>query len=109
VLHIGDAYRQTLDAFQKAIAAVEALGGRRADIIRTRIFLGPGEDWQASVRAHAELFRNIDPANTSLFVSGFFIPDAIVEVEVDAVVGMGLDDGYDGRAGTVVQPPTVGG
>jgi enamine deaminase RidA (YjgF/YER057c/UK114 family) len=109
VLHAGDAYQQTLGAFQKAIAAVEALGGSRADVIRTRIFLGAGEDWQSSVRAHAELFRDIDPANTSLFVSGFFIPDAIVEVEVDAVIGVTLDGATqaDGHADGHV--PKVGG
>jgi enamine deaminase RidA (YjgF/YER057c/UK114 family) len=86
IAHPGDAYGQTLGAFQKAIAAVEELGGRRSDVIRTRIFLGAGEDWQASVRAHAELFREIDPANTSLYVAGFFVPGAIVEIELDAIV-----------------------
>ena len=55
-------------------------------MIRTRIFLGAGEDWQAAVRAHAELFREIDPANTSLYVAGFFVPGAIVEIELDAIV-----------------------
>jgi hypothetical protein len=42
--------------------------------------------WRAAAAAHAEVFTGIDPANTSLFVSGLFVPGALIEVEVDAVV-----------------------
>jgi enamine deaminase RidA (YjgF/YER057c/UK114 family) len=87
--HPGDVYRQTLRSFQKSIAAIEKLGGTGHDIIRTRIFLGHGEDWTGAVRAHKELFEGIDPANTSLFVAGFFVPGVLVEVEVDAIVNAG--------------------
>jgi enamine deaminase RidA (YjgF/YER057c/UK114 family) len=87
--HPGDVYRQTLRSFQKSIAAIEELGGTRHDIIRTRIFLGHGEDWNGAVRAHKELFEGINPANTSLFVAGFFVPGVLVEVEVEAIVNSG--------------------
>ena len=87
--HPGDVYRQTLRSFQKSIAAIEELGGTRHDIIRTRIFLGHGEDWNGAVRAHKELFEGVDPANTSLFVAGFFVPGVLVEVEVDAIMDSG--------------------
>lgn len=85
--HPGDTYQQTLGSFHKAINAVEELGGQRTDIIRTRIFLGQGEDWAGAVRAHQELFHGIDPANTSLYVAGFFVPGVLVEIEVDAIIG----------------------
>jgi enamine deaminase RidA (YjgF/YER057c/UK114 family) len=84
-LHPGDAYLQTLAAFEKALSAAEALGARRADVIRTRILLAPEAAWEDAVRAHKELFDGIAPANTTYFVGGF-IPNVLVEVELDAVV-----------------------
>lgn len=84
-LHHGQLYLQTLAAFEKALAAAEALGARREDVIRTRILLAPGASWEEAVRAHRELFEGIAPANTTYFVGGF-IPDVLVEVELDAVV-----------------------
>ena len=54
--------------------------------MRTRLLLAPECDWREAVRAHAEAFAGIEPANTSYFV-GRLIPDgALVEVELDAIV-----------------------
>ena len=85
-LHPGDVKAQTLEAFARALAAVEQLGGNRSGIVRTRIFLAPGADWRGAAEAHRELFAGIDPANTTLYVAGFIPEAALVEVEVDAVV-----------------------
>ena len=38
-----------------------------------------------AVRAHGEAFAGIAPANTTYVVAGF-IPDVLVEVELDAIV-----------------------
>ena len=82
----GDAYEQTRDAIGRALAAVVELGGRRENVIRTRLFLVPGCDWEGAVRAHREAFEGVDPANTTLFVAGLIPPGVLVEVEIDAVV-----------------------
>ncbi len=86
VLHPGDAYLQTLTAFERALAALHELGGELADVVRTRIFLVPDADWRRSVDAHRELFGKIPPANTTLFVAALIPDGALVEVEVDAVL-----------------------
>lgn len=83
-LYAGDAYRQARFALLKALEAAEALGARREDVVRTRILLAPGADWEKAVRAHAEVFVDVRPANTTYFVGGF-IPDVLVEVELDAI------------------------
>jgi len=83
-LHPGDAYAQTRDAFERALAALRELGGGLTDVIRTRIYLAPGTDWNASVAAHRELFGEKPPANTTLFVAGFVAQGVLVEVELDA-------------------------
>ena len=81
-----DVYAQTREGFKRAIAAVEALGGSIADVMRTRIYLAAGADWRSAIRAHHELFDEIRPANSTLFVVGFPPEGALAEVEVDAVV-----------------------
>jgi enamine deaminase RidA (YjgF/YER057c/UK114 family) len=82
----GDAYGQTREAFERALASLVELGGDVEDVIRTRIFLAPGANWRRAVDAHRELFDDVRPANTTLFVAGFIPEGVVVEVEVDAVV-----------------------
>jgi enamine deaminase RidA (YjgF/YER057c/UK114 family) len=82
--HPGDTYGQARSSLERAIAAVERLGGRREDVIRTRLYLAPQADWREAVRAHKELLGGIDPANTTFFVAGFVADEMLVEIEVDA-------------------------
>ena len=84
--HPGDAYGQARAALERALDAVERLGGRREDVIRTRLYLVPGTDWRGAVRAHRELLEGVDPANTTLYVAGFPVEGMLVEVEVDAAL-----------------------
>jgi enamine deaminase RidA (YjgF/YER057c/UK114 family) len=83
-LHPGDSYGQTLAALRRALQAVVALGGRVEDVVRTRLFLAPGADWEAACRAHAELLGRVAPANTTLYVGRIIGEGFLVEVEVDA-------------------------
>ena len=85
VLHPGDVYGQTLAALRKALDAAATLGAAREDVLRTRLLLAPGADWEGAVRAHHELFEGINPANTTYFVGGFIPEGVLVEVELDAV------------------------
>jgi enamine deaminase RidA (YjgF/YER057c/UK114 family) len=85
-LHPGDTYRQTREAFERAVAAARALGADVRDTVRTRVYLAPESDWRGAVKAHRELFEGVDPANTTLFVAGFIPEGVLVEVELDAWV-----------------------
>ena len=82
----GDVRGQTLDAFRLALDAVEHFGGSIESVARTRIFLAAGCDWQGAAEAHRELFGEVTPANTTLFVAGFIPEGVLVEVEIDAVL-----------------------
>lgn len=82
----GDAYAQTAEALGRALAAARELGAEREDVLRTRLLLAPGCDWQGVVRAHRETFSGIDPANTTYFALGFIPEGVLVEVELDAIV-----------------------
>lgn len=81
-----DAYGQAREAIGRALAAAERLGAAADDVVRTRLLLAPGCDWEGAVRAHREAFAGIDPANTTYFVGGFIPPGVLVEVELDALV-----------------------
>jgi enamine deaminase RidA (YjgF/YER057c/UK114 family) len=82
----GDTYAQAVTCLERALAAVEELGGARADVVRTRLFLVRAADWREAVRAHAEAFAGVDPANTTLYVEGFIPEGVLLEVELDAVL-----------------------
>jgi len=84
-LHPGDTYRQSLAAIAKALEAAASLGAEPGDVIRTRLLLAPDAVWEDAVRAHGEVFSGVNPANTTYFVAGF-IPDVLVEFELDALV-----------------------
>ncbi len=83
-LHPGDTYGQARAALERAIDAVEALGGRPEDVVRTRLFLSPAADWEAAARAHAELLGMVAPANTIVHVASLIGEGFLVEVEIDA-------------------------
>jgi enamine deaminase RidA (YjgF/YER057c/UK114 family) len=82
----GDAYEQATEALARALAAAAELGARREDVLRTRLLLAPGCDWEAVIAAHREAFEGVAPANTTYFVGGFIPDGVLVEVELDAIV-----------------------
>jgi enamine deaminase RidA (YjgF/YER057c/UK114 family) len=90
-LHPGDTYGQALVALQRAIAAMQALGGRLDDVVRTRVFLAPGADWEGAARAHAEVMGSVAPANTMLYVAGLIGDGFLVEVELEAETPVDVD------------------
>jgi enamine deaminase RidA (YjgF/YER057c/UK114 family) len=82
----GDPAGQTCRCLEIIQTAVEGLGGKKADIIRTRIFLTQIEDWEKVASVHGEFFAGIRPASTIVQVVRFIDPDWLVEIEADVVV-----------------------
>ena len=87
-LHRGDTYGQTLVALKRAIAAMETLGGGLEDVVRTRVYLVPGADWEGAARAHLELMGSVAPANTMLYVAALVGDGFLVEVELEAEISV---------------------
>lgn len=83
----GDPRAQAARCFEISKLALEQLGGRLEDVIRTRILLTRIEDWKAVAEVHGQYFRDIRPVNTIMQVSRFVDPDWLIETEVDAVLG----------------------
>jgi aryl-alcohol dehydrogenase-like predicted oxidoreductase/enamine deaminase RidA (YjgF/YER057c/UK114 family) len=80
-----DALAQTHAVIDKIAGALQSLGGRLEDVVRTRIFVSDRAHWEPVARAHGERFAAIQPANT--LVEARLIGDEyLVEIEADAVV-----------------------
>ncbi len=82
----GDAYVQASRCLEVILEAVEALGGRREDVVRTRMFVVDAADWDAVGRAHGETLGAVYPAATMVVVSGLLDPKWLVEIEAEAIV-----------------------
>jgi len=81
---IGEQTRRALAIIR---AAIEALGGRLTDVVRTRMFVTDIAQWEDVGRAHGELFADIRPATTMVEVTRLIDAAALIEIEADAIVG----------------------
>jgi len=72
-------------AIDKIEGALQSLGAKLEDVVRTRVFVRRVDDWEPVARAHGERFGHIQPANT--LVSAQLVGDEyLVEVEAEAEV-----------------------
>lgn len=83
----GNAYEQTHYILSKIIAYVEKAGGRKEDIIRTRLFVTDINRWEEIGRAHGEFFREIKPVTSMIEIKSLIGKDYLVEIEATAIVG----------------------
>jgi len=80
-----DAAAQTHFVIDKIEAAIESLGGKLEDVVRTRIFVNNIDDWEPVARAHGDRFNGINPANT-LVEARLVGKGYLVEIEAEAVL-----------------------
>ena len=83
---IGDPGGQARRCLEIIQAAIEGLGGKMADVTRTRILLTRIEDWETVALVHGKFFADIRPASTIMQVVRFVDPNWLVEIEADAIV-----------------------
>ena len=83
----GDPERQTRRALEIVVDAIEDAGGRREDVVRTRMYVVDADDWETVGEVHGEFFGDVRPASTMVEVSSLIGPEYVVEVEAEAVVG----------------------
>lgn len=81
-----DAAAQARFALDKIATAIQQLGGRLEDVVRTRIYVKNVEDWEKVAAVHGERFSAIRPANT-LVAARMIGEEFLVEIEAEAIVG----------------------
>jgi enamine deaminase RidA (YjgF/YER057c/UK114 family) len=80
-----DIYDQTLVCLELIGTALEQAGTSLEHVVRTRVYLTEAEDFDGFARAHAKVFGDVRPANTTV-LARLFDPRWKVEIEVEAVM-----------------------
>ncbi len=86
----GDLVAQFAQALSNLTTVVEAAGGRAEHVVRLTIYVKSHDDYVAKLKPLGEVYRQFFgghyPAMALFEVSGFFQPDALVEIEGIAVL-----------------------
>jgi enamine deaminase RidA (YjgF/YER057c/UK114 family) len=82
----GDAYAQSVQTLRNVERALQGVGARLEDVVRTRMFATDIARWREIGRAHGEVFGAILPATTLVEVSRLIDPDMLIEIEAEAIV-----------------------
>jgi enamine deaminase RidA (YjgF/YER057c/UK114 family) len=80
------AREQARRAMEIIVAAIEALGGKPTDVVRTRIYVTDISRWKEIGAVHSEFFESVRPATTMVQVAALIDPQALVEIEADAII-----------------------
>ena len=86
VQHAESAHLQAQLIFGEIIRAVEAVGGRKEDIARVRMFVTAEADADDVGQALRQSLGDVAPAATMIVGARFVSPEMRVEIEADAVV-----------------------
>jgi enamine deaminase RidA (YjgF/YER057c/UK114 family) len=88
---IGDARLQTRQTLANILWALEQAGATANDVVRYRLYLTNIADWPVVTEEVADVFGGVRPVATLVEVKGLIDPDMLIEIEVDAILGM-LDE-----------------
>jgi enamine deaminase RidA (YjgF/YER057c/UK114 family) len=81
-----DASAQARRCLEIVAAALEELGARLENVVRTRMFLVDPADAEAVASAYGAAFGEVRPAATMVVVAGLLDPRWRVEIEAEAVL-----------------------
>jgi enamine deaminase RidA (YjgF/YER057c/UK114 family) len=86
VIGVGDARAQTIQTLNNVKTALESVGAKLEDVVRTRIYVTDITRWEEIGRAHGEFFKHIQPASSMIEVKSLISPEMLVEVEAEAII-----------------------
>ncbi len=83
---VGDARTQTQQALGNIKRALESVGSKLEDVVRTRIYVTDIAKWEEIGRVHGEFFKDIRPATSMVEVKSLVNKDMLVEIEAEAIL-----------------------
>jgi enamine deaminase RidA (YjgF/YER057c/UK114 family) len=85
--YTADVGEQAKRSLAIVVGAIEALGGKLSDVVRTRMYVTDISQWEKVAVVHGSVFAEVRPATTIVEVARLIDPEAMIEIEADAVVG----------------------
>lgn len=86
IVGIGDPAAQTLQALNNVRKALESVGAKLEDVVRTRIYVTDIRQWEEVGKVHGSFFKDIRPANSMVEVKALVNPQMLVEIEAEAIL-----------------------
>lgn len=83
---LGDVAKQTDQACKMVKQLIEEAGGTINDICKITVYILKREDRSKVYPVIAEHFKGVYPCSTGLIVSGFAMPEMLMEIDVEAVI-----------------------
>lgn len=88
----GDMTVQTDKTYENLQKCLESVGATINDIVFLRIFVTDLEAFQKTGEVRKKYFGKYRPATTGLEISKLYYPDAMIEVEAEAIIGSGSSE-----------------
>jgi enamine deaminase RidA (YjgF/YER057c/UK114 family) len=86
IVGVGDPRAQAIQALSNIELALESVGAKLTDVVRTRIYVTDISQWQQVGKAHGSFFKEIRPATTMVEVKSLVTPEMLIEIEAEAIL-----------------------
>ena len=83
---MGDPGKQTVQALNNIRRALESVGSKLEDVVRTRIYVTDINRWEEVGKAHGAVFKDIRPTTSMIEVKKLISSEILVEIEAEAIL-----------------------
>jgi len=83
---IGEIEMQTREVFEQISAILKAAGATIDNVVKAVIYVTDMADFEVVSKIREEYFKNCRPVSTFVEVTGFVRDEAVIEIEVTAVL-----------------------
>ncbi len=83
---VGGPGKQTVQTLNNIRGALESVGSKLEDVVRTRIYVTDIGRWEEVGKAHGAVFKNIRPTTSMIEVKKLISPEILVEIEAEAIL-----------------------